>query len=79
MTEKKITVYGTGCKRCRQLHANALEAAQESKVPTTVEYVTDIAEISAAGIMGTPALAIDGQVVSAGKVLDIPTIATLIG
>lgn len=79
MKERTITVYGTGCKKCQQLHANALEAAEQVKQPVSTEYVTDIMAISAAGIMSTPALAIDGQVVSTGKVLDVPTIVTLLG
>ncbi len=78
MEEKKIVVYGTGCKKCEQLHANALEAAQKMSVPTSVDYVTDIAAIAAAGIMSTPALAIDGKVVSSGRVLVPEAIVTLI-
>jgi small redox-active disulfide protein 2 len=80
MAEKRsITVYGTGCKKCEQLHTTALEAASKMNVPIEVNYVTDIVEISAKGIMSTPALAIDGQVVSMGKVLDVNTITTLLG
>lgn len=64
---KKVTVYGTGCKKCQALHRSALEAAEGRDVQ--VEYVTDMARIAAAGIMSMPALAVDGEVVSSGKVL----------
>lgn len=78
MEEKKIVVYGTGCKKCEQLHANALEAAQQMRVPTDVDYVTDIAAIASAGVMSTPALVIDGKVVSSGRVLAPEAIVELI-
>jgi small redox-active disulfide protein 2 len=79
MAERTITVYGTGCKKCHQLHKNVLEAAQKTEEPLIVEYVTDVVAISAAGVMTTPALSIDGQVVSMGRVLDVSTIVTLLG
>ncbi|RNL45996.1 thioredoxin family protein [Paraeggerthella hongkongensis] len=78
MEEKKIVVYGMGCKKCEQLHANALEAAHQIGVPTRVEYITDVAIVASAGIMSTPALAIDGKVVSSGSVLAPEAIAELI-
>lgn len=64
-----VKVLGTGCKKCHALHENALTAAEASEKPVVVEYVTDIAEIAAAGVMSTPALMVDGKVVSTGKVL----------
>ena len=64
-----VKVLGPGCKKCHQLHDNALEAARIAGKPVDVEYVTDIAEIAAAGVMATPGLIIDGKLVSAGKVL----------
>lgn len=76
--ERVITVYGTGCKKCEQLHGNALQAAEGTSMPVKVDYVTDIVAISAAGIMSTPALAIDGKVVSTGKVLDAGAIRKLL-
>lgn len=69
-----VKVMGTGCKKCHQLHENALEAASLIDKAIKVEYVTDLAEIAAAGVMSTPALIIDGKVVSAGKVLSVAEI-----
>lgn len=63
-----VKVMGTGCKKCHQLHDNALEAAKRIGGGVEVEYVTDIAEIAAAGVISTPALLIDGKIASSGKV-----------
>lgn len=64
-----IKIMGTGCKKCHQLHKNALEAAEHSDKTVKIEYITDIAEIAAAGVISTPALLIDDKVASTGKVL----------
>lgn len=73
-----VKVMGTGCKKCHQLHENALEAAKRANKAVRVDYVTDIVEIAAAGIMSTPALLIDGKVVSTGKVLSADEIERLL-
>lgn len=73
-----VKVMGTGCKKCHQLHENALEAAKRAEGAVRVDYVTDIAEIAAAGIISTPALLIDEKVVSAGKVLSVDEIEALL-
>ncbi len=65
----KIQVLGTGCAKCKQLTANAEQAIAELGVPATVEKVEDLREIMKFRVMSTPALVVDGQVVSAGKVL----------
>jgi len=65
----KIQVLGTGCPKCQLLEANAREAAASLTVPATVEKVTDLDEIMNMGVMMTPALAVDGVVKSAGKLL----------
>ena len=64
-----VKVMGPGCKNFHQLHENALKAVERIGRPIKVEYVTDLAEVAAAGVMSTPALLVDGKVVSAGKVL----------
>lgn len=71
-------VMGTGCKKCRQLHENALAAAEYVGKAVKVEYVTDIAEIAAAGVMSTPALLVDNKVVSTGKVLSAEEVGDLL-
>ncbi|MBN2517375.1 MAG: TM0996/MTH895 family glutaredoxin-like protein [Candidatus Altiarchaeota archaeon] len=60
-----IQVLGTGCPKCKQLLENAKKAFPGAKV----EKVEDLDKILEAGVMMTPALVVDGKVVSSGKVL----------
>ncbi|PHS74036.1 MAG: redox-active disulfide protein 2 [Porticoccus sp.] len=64
----KLTIYGSGCAKCKQLTANAEAAASSLNLTYEVEKVTDTNAIIDAGIMRTPALAIDGDIVIEGKV-----------
>ena len=73
-----LTVLGPGCKRCHQLHENAQAAASKADGSVGVEYVTDPVAIAEAGIMSTPALLVNGKVVSQGKVLAPEEIAELL-
>ena len=66
---KKIQILGTGCPKCMKLTANAEEAAKQAGIEFEIEKVTEINKIMNYGVMMTPALAIDGQVKSVGKVL----------
>ena len=65
----KVQILGTGCPKCKLLKASALEAVKELSFPVEIEDVTDIETIMEMGVMVTPALAIDGEVKSVGKVL----------
>ena len=65
----KVQIYGSGCDKCRKLAANAETAARELGIEIELEKVSDINAITDAGVMMTPALAINGKVVSSGKVL----------
>lgn len=73
-----VKVMGSGCKKCRQLYENALAAADRLDRAVQVEYVTDIAEIAAAGVMVTPALSVAGKVVSSGKILTVAEIEEML-
>lgn len=64
-----VKVLGTGCAKCRALEAAAKEALSELGMADEVEHVTDFAKIAAYGVMSTPALVVDGKVVSYGKAL----------
>ena len=59
---RKIQVFGMGCPKCNQLEANAKEAVKRLGIDAEVEKITDLDKISGAGVMLTPALAVDGQV-----------------
>lgn len=72
---KKIQILGTGCPKCKTLTANAEAAVKALGVEATVEKVEKIADIMKFNVMMTPALVVDGQVKSAGKVLSAEDIA----
>jgi len=65
----KIEILGVGCPKCKLLTANAEAAVKELNIQAEIAKVTDINKITDYGVMMTPALAVDGTVVSAGKVL----------
>ena len=65
----EIKVLGTGCKKCKKLEENVSKALKSAKVEATVTKVEDLEEITQYGVMNTPALVIDGEVKSAGKLL----------
>ena len=60
---------GSGCAKCNALEQAAREALAELGMETTFDHVTDFTQIAAYGVMSTPALVVDGKVVSYGKVL----------
>jgi small redox-active disulfide protein 2 len=74
----KIEVLGTGCPKCKQLTANAEAAVKELNIQAQVVKVTDIDKITEYGVMMTPALVIDGKVVSSGKLLSKDDIKKII-
>ena len=75
----KLTIYGSGCAKCKQLTANAEAAAQALGKSYSVEKVTDTNAIIDAGVMRTPALAVDGDIVIEGKVSNPEEIRNLLG
>lgn len=74
----KVQILGTGCMKCEKLEANAKEAIKEKGGDYEIEKVTEIKKIMDYGVMLTPALAIDGQVKSVGKVLSVEEIKKLL-
>lgn len=66
---KKIQILGTGCSKCKQLTASAEAAVKALGIEATIEKVDKIQDIMKFGVMTTPALVVDGQVKSVGKVL----------
>ncbi len=64
----KIQILGTGCPKCRKLTALAEEAAKELGISYELEKVDDVNDIIAFGVMTTPGLAVDGRVLTSGKV-----------
>jgi small redox-active disulfide protein 2 len=64
-----VKVLGSGCAKCNALEAATRAALEQLGMDTTIDHVTDFAQIAAYGVMTTPALVIDGKVVSYGKPL----------
>jgi small redox-active disulfide protein 2 len=71
----KIEVFGTGCPKCRGVEQNVVKALEKTGLKAEVVKVTDIGEIVDRGLMSTPGLAIDGEVVAAGR---IPTVEEIV-
>ena len=63
-----IKVLGPGCPKCRQAEKIVKEAVAEAGVEAQIEKVTDTMEIAGYGVFGTPAVVVDGEVKSVGKI-----------
>ncbi len=74
----KFTIYGSGCAKCKQLTANAESAANALGLSYEVDKVLDVNDIIAAGIMHTPALAADDDIIVEGKVASSDEIKALL-
>jgi small redox-active disulfide protein 2 len=64
----EIKVLGPGCAKCQQAENVVREAVAEAGVAADVEKVSDLMKIALYGVFGTPAVVIDGEVKSVGKV-----------
>ncbi len=64
-----IKILGSGCAKCNQLETATKAALGQLEMNTTIDHVTDFSQIAAYGVMTTPALVVDGKVVSYGKAL----------
>lgn len=64
----EIKVLGPGCAKCQQTEKAVQEAVAEAGVSANVEKVTDLMKIASYGVFGTPAVVVDGEVKSVGKI-----------
>ena len=76
--QMEIKVLGTGCAKCKRLEKNTKEAVEQLSLKVDVEKVEDIVEIMNYGVMTTPALVINGEVVIKGKVPSVSEIKELL-
>ena len=70
----KIEILGTGCPKCKKLAEIVGQAVEESGIEAEIVKVTDIKEIMNYNVMITPALAINGEIKSVGKIPGIEEI-----
>ena len=73
-----VKVLGSGCAKCNALETATKAALTQLGMDTTIEHVTDFAKIAAYGVMTTPALVVDGKVVSYGKVLKTEEVVAIL-
>jgi len=64
----EIKVLGPGCPKCQQTEKVVKEAIAEAGISAEVEKVTDMMKIAGFGVFGTPAVVVNGEVKSVGKI-----------
>ena len=64
----EIKVLGPGCPKCQQTEKVVKGAVAEAGIAANVEKVTDVMKIAGYGVFGTPAVVVDGEVKSVGKI-----------
>lgn len=73
-----VKVLGAGCKSCHELYENTKAAVSSLGLNVEVEYITDMEKIMAYGVMSMPAIVVNDQVVSMGKVLKASDVEKLL-
>ncbi len=73
-----VKVLGSGCASCNLLEEHTRQALVDLGMDTTIEHVTDFVAIAGYGVMTTPALVVDGKVLSSGNVLTKEEVLALI-
>jgi small redox-active disulfide protein 2 len=74
-----VQVYGAGCPRCRATADVIEKTAEKMSVEIYLEKVTDLGKISDRGILQTPGVAVDGIIVSQGKIPTEEDVKTWLG
>jgi len=74
-----LKILGSGCNNCRNLEVNTRAALERLGIAAEIEKVTDPAEIASWGVMSTPALVVDDEVVVSGRVPSADQVAELLG
>ncbi|MBN2724286.1 MAG: TM0996/MTH895 family glutaredoxin-like protein [Deltaproteobacteria bacterium] len=75
---KKLQILGTGCPKCKKLTEHAKTASEKFPGEYEIVKIDDINEIISFGIMQTPGLAVDGKILSTGKLLKVEEIEDLL-
>jgi small redox-active disulfide protein 2 len=74
----KIEIMGGGCAKCHRQAQNVEKALAELEMGAEVVKVEDLTEIMNRGVMLTPAVAIDGELVSSGRVASVDELKRLL-
>jgi small redox-active disulfide protein 2 len=74
-----IKILGPGCINCQKVEKLVREAVAETGVDADIEKVSDIMKIATYGVFGTPAVVVDGEVKSVGKIPKKEEILTWLG
>ena len=74
-----IKILGSGCANCNNLEAATRQAVDALGIDATFDHVTDPGEIASWGVMKTPALVVDDEVVMSGRVPTVETVKSLLG
>ncbi len=75
----EIKVLGPGCPKCTETEKIVSEVVTETGVDASVEKITDVMKIAGYGVFTTPAVVVDGEVKSVGKVPKKEDIKSWIG
>jgi len=70
----KIEVLGIGCPKCQATLRNAEQAVKELGISAEIVKVDDLSEITARGVMMTPALAVNGEIKCSGRIPSVEEI-----
>lgn len=74
----KIEVLGTGCMKCKRLFANTEQAIKELNITVDLVKIETLDQIAERGVMMTPALIINDEIVAEGRVPDVKEIKALL-
>lgn len=74
----KIEILGTGCAKCEKLEELVKIAVREAGINADINHIKDIKKIMAYGVLTTPALVINGQVKTSGKIPALEEVKKLI-
>jgi small redox-active disulfide protein 2 len=75
----KIQIAGPGCPNCQNTERNVIDACAELDFAADISHVTNIADILELGVMRTPAVVIDSEVVISGRVPTVLELKDLLG
>lgn len=70
----KIQVAGPGCPRCRETEKNVRDVCTQLNLNADISHIFDVKEFAKLGVLFTPAVIVDGKIVTSGK---IPTVDEL--